>query len=62
MGKLVVLKFGDGSFEQGFPVTLQISRESELPSIEIVGRLSAASKLPIYYNHWQSNYRRLGNA
>jgi CHASE2 domain-containing sensor protein len=62
MGKLVVLKFGDGSFEQGFPVTLQIATEGELPSVEIVGKLPEAIKLPIHYNHWQSSYRRLGNA
>jgi CHASE2 domain-containing sensor protein len=62
MGKLVVIKFGSGSFEQGFQVTLQIATEGELPSVEIVGRLPEAIKLPIYYNHWQSSYRRLGNA
>jgi CHASE2 domain-containing sensor protein len=62
MGKLVVLKFGNGSFEQGFPVTLQIATEGELPSVEIVGRLPEAIKLPIYYNHWQSSYLSLGNA
>lgn len=62
MGKLVVLKFGNGSFEQGFQVTLQIATEGELPSVEIIGRLPEAIKLPIYYKHWQSSYRRLGNA
>ena len=29
MGKLVVLKFGEGSFESGFPVTLQIGQEQD---------------------------------
>ncbi len=29
MGKLVVLKFGEGSFESGFPVTLQIGEEQD---------------------------------
>ncbi|PAX52928.1 CHASE2 domain-containing protein [Brunnivagina elsteri] len=62
MGKLVVLKFGNGSFEQGFQVTLQIATEGELPSVEIVGRLPEAIKLPIYYQHWQCSYQRLGNA
>jgi hypothetical protein len=29
VGKLVVLKFGEGSFESGFPVTLQIGEEQD---------------------------------
>jgi hypothetical protein len=61
MGKLVVLKFADGSFEQGFPVTLQIGEEGERPSTEITGKLPAAVEMPVYYSHWQSSYRRLSN-
>lgn len=60
MCKLVVLKFADGSFEQGFSVTLQIGEESERPSTEIAGRLPAAAEMPLYYNHWQASYRQLG--
>jgi CHASE2 domain-containing sensor protein len=61
MSKLVVLKFADGSFEQGFPVTLQIGEEGERPSTEITGKLPAAVEMPLYYSHWQSSYRRLSN-
>jgi CHASE2 domain-containing sensor protein len=61
MGKLVVLKFAEGSFDQGFAVTLQISEERQLPSIEITGKLPPSPELPLDYNHWQSKYRHLGN-
>ncbi|KAB8330570.1 CHASE2 domain-containing protein [Scytonema tolypothrichoides VB-61278] len=61
MGKLAVLKFADGSFEQGFPVTLQIGEEGERPSTEITGKLPAAGEMPLYYSHWQSSYLKLGN-
>ncbi len=61
MCKLVVLKFADGSFEQGFSVTLQIGEEGERPSTEITGRLPAAAEMPLYYNHWQASYRQLGS-
>lgn len=62
MGKLVILKFGDGSFDVGFTVTLQIGTEGTLPDIGIMGRLPAAPQLLMYYNHWRSNYQRLGSA
>ncbi|MBW4613870.1 MAG: CHASE2 domain-containing protein [Desmonostoc vinosum HA7617-LM4] len=61
MGKLVVLKFGEGSFEQGFAVTLQIGEEHERPSTEIIGKLPPSAEMPLYYSHWQSSYRQLGN-
>ncbi|GAB1543783.1 hypothetical protein NUACC21_64590 [Scytonema sp. NUACC21] len=60
MGKLVVLKFADGSFENGFSVTLQIGEEGERPSTEITGKLPAAGEMPLYYSHWQASYRQLG--
>ena len=73
MGKLVVLKFSEGSFESGFPVTLQIGEEQEQalgvnqagfayrPVAEVNGRLPPAAELLQYYRHWQSTYRRLGH-
>ncbi|BAZ32389.1 putative Chase2 sensor protein [Cylindrospermum sp. NIES-4074] len=61
MGKLVVLKFGEGSFEQGFAVTLQIGEEREHPSTEILGKLPPSPEMPLCYGDWQSCYRRLGN-
>ncbi|AFZ23943.1 putative transmembrane sensor domain protein [Cylindrospermum stagnale PCC 7417] len=61
MGKLVVLKFGEGSFDQGFAVTLQIGEERERPSTEISGKLPPSPEMPLHYSHWQSSYRQLGN-
>ncbi|MBH8554031.1 CHASE2 domain-containing protein [Nostocaceae cyanobacterium CENA357] len=61
MAKLVVLKFGDGCFEVGFTVTLQIGEESDRPSTEITGKLPPSPEMPLYYARWQSNYQKLGN-
>lgn len=61
MGKLVVLKFAEGSFEQGFAVTLQIGEEGKLPDSEIAGRLPPATELLHKYKEWQSSYSRLDN-
>lgn len=60
MGKLVVLKLGDGNFDQGFPVTLQIGEDGDRPSTEIAGKLPPAPEIPQHYRCWQSAYRRLG--
>jgi len=60
VGKLVVLKLGDGNFEQGFPVTLQIGEDGDRPSTEITGKLPPAPEIPQHYSCWQSAYRRLG--
>lgn len=59
MAKVVVLKFGKGSFEQGFPVILQISEENTLPFAEITGELPADRDLPACYHQWQTAYRRV---
>ncbi|MEH1999950.1 MAG: CHASE2 domain-containing protein [Nostoc sp.] len=61
MGKLVVLKFGEGSFEQGFAATLQIGEEHERAATEITGKLPSFPEMPLYYSHWQSSYRQIGN-
>jgi CHASE2 domain-containing sensor protein len=60
VGKLVVLIAGAGSFDQGFPVTLQLGEEGRRPSLEITGRLPAAPEIPQFYRNWASAYRRLG--
>lgn len=60
MGKLVVFKLGDGNFEQGFSVTLQIGEDGDRPSTEITGKLPPAPEIPQHYSCWQSAYRRLG--
>ncbi|MGA7934055.1 MAG: CHASE2 domain-containing protein, partial [Kovacikia sp.] len=60
MGKLVVLKLGEGSFQQGFPATLQIGEENARPATEIAGKLPSDLELPRYYQQWQWAYRGLG--
>jgi CHASE2 domain-containing sensor protein len=56
MGKLVVLEFGEGDFDQGFPVTLQIAEEGKSVSTKITGRLPAAPQVERSYENWQSRY------
>lgn len=60
MGKLVVLKLGEGSFEQGFPVTLQIGEEGKNPKVEITGKLPPAPELSQNYSRWAKSYHSLG--
>ncbi|BAY79245.1 adenylate cyclase (plasmid) [Nostoc linckia NIES-25] len=59
VGKLVVLKIGEGSFEQGFPVTIQIGDENARPIVEITGELPPSPEIPRNYHRWQSIYRNL---
>jgi len=60
VGKLVVLIVGEGSFEQGFPVTLRLGEEGKNPSMEITGRLPPSLEIPQYYSGWATSYRHLG--
>ncbi len=62
MEKLVVLKFGLGSLETGFSVTLQIGPEAAQPHTEIMGSLPPVQDLSQGFNSWQSTYRRLNFA
>jgi ABC-type phosphate transport system substrate-binding protein len=57
MQKLVVFKIGEGSFEQGFPVTLQIGEEGKPPVVEVRGRVPPDAKIPDLYYEWQSKYK-----
>ena len=59
MGKLVLLKFGTGTFAEGFLVTLQIGMENMRPSSEVTGELPPAPDLPLIFNRWQAIYRNL---
>ncbi|MEA5601594.1 CHASE2 domain-containing protein [Nostoc sp. UHCC 0252] len=59
MSKLVVLKLGTGSFEVGFPVTLQIGDENVRPIVEISGELPPDPEIPLCYHQWQSIYCKL---
>jgi CHASE2 domain-containing sensor protein len=59
MGKLVILKLGEGDFERGFPVILQIGDENARPSTEITGMLPPNPEITDHYFRWQSIYRNL---
>jgi len=58
--KLVVLKIGEGNFEQGFAVTLQIGEDGDRPSTETMGKLPKAPEVLQHYLYWQSAYHSLG--
>ncbi len=60
MGKLVVLKLGEGGVDQEFPVTLQIGEEGDRPFVEVNGKLPPAPELLQNYSRWQYSYHRLG--
>lgn len=59
MGKLVVLELGDGSFEQGFPVTLEVGEEDAHASTSVLGKLPPDPEIPAAYDRWQALYRKL---
>ena len=59
MGQLATLKFSDGSFEQGFAITLQMGDEKMRPSTEINGKLPPNREILHTYRHWQSLYNSL---
>jgi vWA-MoxR associated protein C-terminal domain/CHAT domain len=55
MGKLVVIKIGEGSFEQGFPVTLEIGEERDR-LLSLNGNLPPEPQLPLLYGEWKLEY------
>ncbi|MEM7061574.1 MAG: CHASE2 domain-containing protein [Cyanobacteria bacterium P01_B01_bin.77] len=59
IGKLVVLKLGPGSFQQGFSAVLQLGWEGERPALELPGELPPAPDLPGLYQQWQTAYRQM---
>ncbi|MEB3215866.1 MAG: CHASE2 domain-containing protein [Nostocales cyanobacterium 94392] len=59
MGKLVVFKFGKGSFAEGFPVIFQIGEENAPPTTEVIGELPANQDLLQTYQRWQDIYRNM---
>jgi len=59
VGKLVVFKFGKGSFVEGFPVIFQIGEENAPPTTEIIGELPANQDLAQSYQRWQDIYRNM---
>ncbi|GAB4276665.1 MAG: hypothetical protein Fur0025_02010 [Oscillatoriaceae cyanobacterium] len=66
MSKLVVLKFEQGNFEEGFKLTLRIGEDSDSlrealptrPSTVTSGRLPKAPEIPNLYERWQSYYKQ----
>ncbi|MBD2181068.1 CHASE2 domain-containing protein [Aerosakkonema funiforme] len=56
MGKLVVLKFGEGDWEAGFPVTLRIGAEGDRPLVELAGKLPPAPEIPEHYGEWREAF------
>lgn len=61
MNRFVVLKLGEGNFELGFPVVLQIGEDGKPIEIELPGKLPPAPELPASYRTWQTTYRQLSN-
>lgn len=57
MGKWVMIKIGEGSFEEGFPVTLEIGEERDRADTSLPGKLPP-SQIDSLYDNWQSEYRK----
>jgi len=62
MGKRVILKLNEGSFERGFQANLRIKEDGALGEIEREGRLPPATELGEALNRWQSVYRQIVTA
>lgn len=60
MDKHVVLKFGESSLGQEFPVTLSVGHQGTQPYIEVPGRLPSDPELYQLYATWATAYRQLG--
>jgi CHASE2 domain-containing sensor protein len=59
MNKLVVIEIGAGSFEQGFPVSLDIRGQGRNSIIQAVGHLPSALEVIQSYQNWQQAYQAL---
>ncbi|NJK51709.1 MAG: CHASE2 domain-containing protein [Leptolyngbyaceae cyanobacterium SU_3_3] len=59
MSRVAVLKIGQGSFEQGFAVTLQLREDYGSPIAELEGRLPANLEIESLYLCWQQTFRSL---
>lgn len=57
--RVALLKIGQGSFEQGFAVTLQLREEQGSPIAELEGRLPANLEIESLYLCWQQTFRSL---
>ena len=59
MGKVVVFELGDGDFERGFSVTMQISEEGKHSSVEQRGKLPPNADILQTYKRWHTTYTLL---
>lgn len=59
---IVSLKIGEGDFNKGFFVTLQMSKEGLPAELEISSQLPPAPHIPLQYDRWQKAYLSLGLA
>ncbi len=56
MAKLVLLSFGNGSFDRGFSVTIQIWEDNQLLA-KFPGKLPPDTEIPNLYSSWQSRHK-----
>lgn len=59
MSRVAVLKIGQGSFEQGFTVSLQVREDHRSLIAELEGRLPANLEIESLYFCWQQAFRSL---
>jgi CHASE2 domain-containing sensor protein len=59
MGRIAILKIGQGNFQQGFEVLLRISTDDGRLLTEIEGNLLPNPGIEGFYNSWQTLFRRL---
>lgn len=62
MSKLVIFRIERGSYEQGFPVRLEIRENGRLCAPEASGTLNPAAEIPKLYRAWQKAYYEWGTA
>jgi CHASE2 domain-containing sensor protein len=59
LSRVAILKIGQGSFEQGFAVSLQIREDHGSPIAELEGQLPANLEIESLYLCWQQAFRSL---
>ncbi len=61
MGRVSILKIGQGDFSLGFDVLLQIREDKGSPLVELEGRLAANPELESLYICWQQLFQGLNH-
>jgi CHASE2 domain-containing sensor protein len=59
MSRIAILKIGQGSFTQGFPITLQLREENGPTIAELEGHLPPNPEIESLYLIWQQSFRSL---